>query len=41
MGARQLTENEVELISGGGGGNTHASLTMTGPVNNPDTGTDS
>ena len=41
MGARQLTENEVELISAGGGGNTHASLTMTGPASNPDTGMDS
>lgn len=41
MGARQLTESEAELISGGGGGNTHASLTITGPASNPDTGMDS
>jgi hypothetical protein len=40
MGARQLTQNEMEQIAGGGG-NTHASLTLTGPANNPDTGRDS
>jgi hypothetical protein len=40
MGARQLTQNEIERISGGGGGNTHASLTVTGPASNPDTGMD-
>jgi hypothetical protein len=41
MGARQLTQNEIEQIAGGGGGNTRASLTMTGPAHNPDTGMDS
>ena len=41
VGARQLKQNEIELISAGGGGNTHASLTVTGPASHPDTGTDS
>lgn len=40
-GARQLTQNELKQIAGGGGGNTRASLTLTGPANNPDTGMDS
>lgn len=40
MGARQLTQKEIEQIAGGGH-NTHASLTVTGPANNPDTGMDS
>lgn len=40
MGARQLTQKEMEQIAGGGR-NTHASLTMTGTVSNPDTGRDS
>jgi hypothetical protein len=40
-GARQLAQSEIERISGGGGGNTRASLTLTGPASNPDTGMDS
>jgi len=40
MGARQLTQKEMEQIAGGGR-NTHASLTMTGTASNPDTGMDS
>ncbi len=41
MGARQLTKSEIDQIAGGGGGNTRASLTLTGPASNPDRGMDS
>lgn len=41
VGARQLTKKETEQIAGSGGGNTRASLTLTGPASNPDTGMDS
>jgi len=34
MGARQLTQNEVEQVAGGK--LTFASVLITGPVNNPD-----
>jgi hypothetical protein len=34
MGARQLSQNEAEDITGGA--NTLASVLATGPVNNPD-----
>ena len=34
MGARQLTQNEVEQVAGGK--LTFASVLVTGPVNNPD-----
>jgi len=34
MGARQLTQNEVEKVAGGK--LTFASVLVTGPVNNPD-----
>ena len=34
MGARQLTQNEVEEVAGGK--LTFASVLVTGPVNNPD-----
>lgn len=40
MGARQLTQKEIEQIAGGGV-STHASLVLTGPASNPDTGRDS
>jgi riboflavin biosynthesis pyrimidine reductase len=40
-GARQLTKNEIESISGNGGGNTHASLLPTGTPSSPDTMMDS
>jgi hypothetical protein len=40
MGARQLAHDELEQVSGGGT-NTRASLTLTGPASNPDTGMDS
>jgi hypothetical protein len=41
MGARQLTEQEMEQITGAGGGFTHASRTATGGVSSPDTDMDS
>ena len=34
MGARQLTQSEVERVSGSK--STFASVLVTGPVNNPD-----
>ena len=40
IGARQLTQKEMEQIAGGGV-STRASITLTGPANNPDTGRDS
>jgi hypothetical protein len=39
MGARQLTQNEVEQIAGGGF--TRASLTGTNTIQSPDTDMDS
>lgn len=41
MGARQLTKDEVERITGGDGPFTHASHVPTSPVSNPDVGFDS
>jgi hypothetical protein len=40
-GARQLTPNELEQITGAGGGNTRASLTGTNTMSNPDSDMDS
>ena len=40
-GARQLTSDELEQITGAGGGNTRASLTGTNTVQSPDTDMDS
>jgi hypothetical protein len=41
MGARQLTQNEIDQIAAGEGPFTHASRTLTGPASNPDVGMDS
>lgn len=41
MGARQLTPDEMEQISGAAGPFTHASHTGTNTINNPDTDFDS